>query len=270
MRFVLKALFALLLIGSASLALAQERILALSPHACEMLSAIGAGDEVVGVSQYCNYPASLKDTPVIANYSRLFSEAAIRLQPSMIITSNAGLNGLQDFNQAGVRIVLTHPQSLDDIFSDLLRLGALTGHEQQADLLVEHMRTSLQHTRSRIRKRQRVFFEVWSDPLMTEAGRSFITQVLAAAGGDNVFADQDVESMRVNVESVVRADPEIIIIPSHSGNIEARRLYWQKWLPDVRVIVVNPDLISRPSPRVVAGITNLQKQLDAMISEAAQ
>jgi len=257
----MKYLFAVLMLCSVSTAWAEQRILALSPHACEMLAAIGAGNEVVGVSQYCDYPDSFKDKPVIANYSRLFVEPALRLKPSLIVASNATLKGLQKMKTHAVAIAVTHPQSFDDIFNDLQRLGKLVGREQQATRLVEAMRLRLQQLRGQVKKRQRVFFEVWSDPLMTEAGRSFITQILKAAGADNVFAEADVETMRVNIEAVLRAAPDVIVIPTRDGDIEDRILFWQQWLPTARLITVNPDLVSRPGPRVIDGVVSLQQQL---------
>jgi len=240
---------------------AEERILALSPHACELLYAMGAGVEVVGVSAYCDYPEAVKSIPVIANYSRLFSEASLRLKPTLVIASNPTLKGLQKLEQHGVRVIVTHPESLQDIFDDLIRLGKQTGHEQQANKLLAQMQERLAAVQTQTTKRARVFFEVWSDPLMTEAGGSFITQVLSAAGGDNVFAENHAETMRLNVESVVRANPEVIIIPSRSGKIESRKIFWRQWLPDARVIAINPDLVSRPGPRIVDGIVQLQQQL---------
>ena len=240
---------------------AAERILALSPHACELLYAIDAGVEVVGVSAYCDYPEMVKNRPVIANYSRLFSEASLRLKPTLVIASNPTLKGLQKLKQHGVRVMVTHPENLQDIFDDLIRLGKQTGHEQKANKLVGQMQERLVAVQNLTTKRLRVFFEVWSDPLMTEAGGSFITQVLSAAGGDNVFSENHAETMRLNVESVVRADPEVIIIPSRSGNIESRKIFWKQWLPDARVIAINPDLVSRPGPRIVDGIVQLQQQL---------
>ncbi len=251
----------LLLYWTISTAWAEERILALSPHACEILYAIGAADEVVGVSQYCDYPASFGQKPEVANHSRLFSEAALRLRPNLIVASNAALKGLEILKHHGSRIMVTHPETLDDIIRDIERAGKFTGHEDQAAAVSRKMREKLDTIRRNTQQRKRVFFEVWSDPLMTEAGKSFITHVLDAAGGDNVFAGHDVESMRLNVESVVRASPEVIIVPSKSGDISSRQAFWQHWLPKARVISINPDLISRPGPRIVDGIAALQQQL---------
>ena len=252
----------LLLSFSTGSAWAEQRILALSPHACELLYALDAGIDVVGVSAYCDYPEAVKNKPVIANHLRLFSEASLRLNPTLIVTSNSTLKGVQKLEQHGVRVIVSHPENLQDIFEDLIRIGKQINHERLATKLVGQMQKRLVAVQNRTTKRMRVFFEVWSDPLMTEAGGSFITQVLSAAGGDNVFAENHSETMRLNVESVVRANPEVIIIPSRSGNIESRKIFWEQWLPDARVIAINPDFVSRPGPRIIDGIVQLQQQLN--------
>ncbi len=257
----MKALLLLLTMFACTSAHASGRILALSPHACEMLYAIGAAAEVVGISEYCDYPDSFKEKPVIANYSRLFVEAAMRLNPTMIVAPSAALKGLSQMEHQGSQIIISHPATLNDIFEDTERIGQLVGHAAQARELVLSLKHRLKSIQMHIGSRKRVFFEVWSDPLMTEAGRSFITEVLAAAGGDNVFAGNDVETMRLNVEAVVRAAPEVIVIPSRSGKINDRADFWKQWLPNVRVIAVNPDLVSRPGPRIIDGIARLQQQL---------
>jgi len=257
----MKALLLLLTLFGCASANAAERILALSPHACEILSAIGAADEVVGISEYCDYPASFKNKPVIGNYSRLFVEAAMRLKPTIIVAPHAGLKGLSQMKKYGARIIITHPETLNDIFEDIDRIGRITRHTDQAHRLVQTLTRRLKNIQTHISNRKRVFFEVWSDPLMTEAGRSFITEVLAAAGGDNVFATTDTETMRLNIEAVVRAAPEVIVIPTRSGNINDRVLFWKQWLPNARVVAVNPDLVSRPGPRIIDGIAALHRQL---------
>jgi len=96
---------------------------------------------------------------------------------------------------------------------------------------------------------------------MTEGRKSFITEVMEAAGGRNIFADTPLETVRVNIEAVLRARPEVIVIPSASGDISTRRKFWHKWLKNVRVVAINPDLISRPGPRLVDGLELLKKML---------
>ncbi len=263
MAITLNITFAALMLF-ANAAQASERILALSPHSCELLAAVGAEPQIVGVSEHCDFPVSLANRPIVANHTRLFSEAALRLEPTLVVASNSALKMLPTLEAQGVQLLVTHPETLENIFDDLLRLGRATGHSTQAQQLVQSLRTQLAAIKENTKQRRRVFFEVWSNPLMTEAGESFITEVLKAAGGDNIFANEKQETIRLSVEAVVRARPEVIIIPKRGPDIESRRSFWKKWLPEVAIIAINPDLISRPGPRIVEGITLLQQQLSSI------
>jgi len=252
-----------LLLLFASQAVAAERVLALSPAACEMLFAIGAGKDVVGVADYCDYPVAARHLPHIADARRIFVEPALRLKPTLIVTADRHLEGLRALENRGFRIVVTHPHQFSDIFADLRRLGMLTGHGGQAKRVAAVLERRLQAVRSQHARRIPVFFEVWSDPLMTQGGKSFITEVIDAAGGRNVFASTRMETMRVSIESVIRAQPAVIIVPSRSGDARARRIFWHQWLKGSRVIVINPDLVSRPGPRLVDGVVALHRKLES-------
>lgn len=98
---------------------------------------------------------------------------------------------------------------------------------------------------------------------MTAGGRSFITDLMREAGLANVFADSPVETLRVNVESVLRAHPAFIIVPLEKRTLASRRAFWRRWLPDARVIGVNPDLLHRPGPRLLDGLERLQRAVAA-------
>jgi len=252
---------AALLLLFASQAMAAERILALSPAACEMLFAIGAGADVVGVADYCDFPQASGNLPHVANARRLFVESALRMKPTLIVTADRHLEGLRVLENRGFRIVVTHPHQFSDIFADLRRLGMLTGHGRQAKHVTAVLERRLQAVRSQHTRRIPVFFEVWSDPLMTQGGKSFITEVIDAAGGRNVFASTRMETMRVSVESVIRARPAMIIVPTRSGDVRTRRAFWHQWLKRARVIAINPDLVSRPGPRLVDGVVALHRRL---------
>jgi len=260
-RFVIVAIILCLSVAQAN---ATERILALSPAACEMLFAMGAGSEVVGVSDYCDFPERTKYLPHVANARQIFVESALRLEPTLIVASNMHLQGLELLKRDGIRILLTHPRHISDVFLDMRRLGIATGHKRKAEKLVQTLERELYVIKSHQVRRIPVFFEAWSDPLMTQGGKSFVTEAIETAGGSNVFSDVDLESIRINVEAVLRANPEVIVVPSKSGSIRDRRTFWHKWLNGVRVISINPDLISRPGPRLVHGVKELQRKLLAI------
>jgi len=240
---------------------ARERILALSPAACEMLFAIGAGNDVVGVADYCDFPEAVRKLPHVANSRQIFVEPALRTNPTLIVVADRYIEGLKALEGRGFRIVVTHPRHFSDIFADIRRLGIFTGHKKQAEHVAAALEKRLKTAQSKHSRRIPVFFEAWNDPLMTQGKKSFITEVIEAAGGHNVFSDVALETMRVNIEAVLRARPDVIVVPSTSGDIRKRQTFWHQWLKNVRIITMNPDIISRPGPRLVHGVEVLQQKL---------
>jgi len=240
---------------------ASERILALSPAACEMLFTIGAGNDVVGAADYCNFPEAVRQLPYVANARQIFVEPALRANPTLIVAADRHIEGLKTLEERGFRIVVTHPRHFSDIFADIRHLGILTGHKKQAEHVATALEKRLKTAQSKHSHHIPVFFEVWSDPLMTQGKESFITEVIEAAGGRNVFAAIPLETIRVNIEAVLRAKPDVIVVPSTSGDIRKRRVFWHQWLKNVRVVAMNPDIISRPGPRLVHGVEILHQKL---------
>jgi len=244
-------------------ALAAERILALSPHACEILYAIGAGDEVVGAVDYCDYPEAAMHLPRVGSYTGINLEAALRLKPTMAVISGTSAQQAQ-MEALGIRVIRSAPQSVDEVLADIRRLGRLTGHTKQAQALAASMQKRLNHLSDRHGKQPiKVFYEIWDDPLQTVGGKGFINDLLQRAGLKNVFSSIPLETPRINIEAVLHAAPDVIIIPSEHRDVAARKRFWKHWLGnDIRIIVVNPDLMHRPGPRIIDGMEALEQALE--------
>jgi vitamin B12 transport system substrate-binding protein len=240
-----------------------ERILALSPHACEILASIGAIDEIVGVVEYCDYPERLKMLPSVGGFNRIQVESAMTLQPTLAVVMNDGTKAVKKLRKLGVQVVVSNPTYINDMLSEIHRLGALSGHTKDAESLVAGLQQRLDNLDGLKSKREiLVFYEIWSDPLMTAGGSSLIHDVLKRAGLKNVFENISLEGPRVNIEAVVRAAPEVIIIPAENRNVAERKKFWKKWLgSDVMVIAVDADLLHRPTPRLLDGMEALMRKI---------
>jgi len=267
-RLLLPILLAALLLPATAMA---QRILALTPHACEMIYAIGAQAQLVGAVSYCDYPAQAKQLPRIGSYERINIEAALRLKPDLAIVMSRNVVGVEKIEQMGISILVSNPDSFEGMFEDILKLGEITGHTSEAGKLVARLRQRLQQVRSRPRTETAVFYEVWRDPLLTAGGPSFISDLIHEAGGRNIFAELNVETARVNVESVIRAKPELIVIPLEKRSIAERRSFWETWLGEgnVRFAAINPDILHRPGPRLLDGLEALQRALQNQKTLAA-
>lgn len=255
-------LFALSLL-IASPAMAAGRILALTPHACEMLYAIGAGDEVVGAGEYCDFPQAVRSLPRVANHRQVYVEAALRLRPGMAVGLRKNLPGMSRLQADGVILISSNPLTVRDMLSDMIRLGSISGHEAGAEAAVHALKLRMQAMQvNRAGDPPRVYYEIWHDPLMAAGGSSLISSVLDELGLVNVFADVRLEGPRVSVESVLLARPDIIMLSSES-DIPAREAFWRKWFGNhpPRFVIVHADLLHRPGPRLIDGMEALQAAL---------
>jgi len=261
----MKWLFFVLALIATPPAMAAERILAMTPHICEIMYAIGAGREVVGAGEHCDYPEAVKALPRIANYRQVYVEAALRLKPTLAVALRTSLPGVGRLKAAGVRVIASNPLTVDAVFKDMLRLGKITGHAGKAAVAVAGLRRRLQMLkRKQPGPKLRVFYEIWHAPLMAAGGTSLINSVLHELNLKNVFADLPLEGPRISVESVLLARPDVIILSSES-DVHARKRFWKKrfgkW--PVKFAVADANLLHRPGPRIVPGMEQLQAAMKA-------
>ena len=115
------------------------------------------------------------------------------------------------------------------MFEDILRLGNLSERTVNAEHLVGQLRLRLQQVQAKQRSNTAVFYEVWHDPILTAGGPSFLSDLIQQAGGRNIFAGINIETPHVNVESVIRARPELLVIPLEKRHSTDRSHFWAQW-----------------------------------------
>jgi len=246
-----------------------KRIVALSPHGVEMLFAIGAGDMIVATTDHADYPEAAKSIPRIGGYYGIQIERIIELNPDLVVVWQSG-NKLEDINhikQLGFKVFNSDPKSLDDVASELEQLGELTGLQTQAYQVAADYRTQLTDIRQHNSRKPsvKVFYQLWSTPLMTVAKGSWIQQSIAACHGDNVFYDAASEYPQISIENVLLTQAQVILQSQDEGNILG--VDWSAWpeLPAVKnkhIYQLNADLLHRASPRALLGVTALCEALD--------
>lgn len=253
------------------LAHSAMRIISLAPHATEMLYAAGAGDQLVAVVDYSDYPPVARKLPHVGGYSRLDMEAILALKPDLVVAWSSGnpQDQLARLRQLGIPLYITEPRKLDDIPHDILQLGRLTGHETQAEAAAKALRQRFQVLRTRYSGRRpvRVFYQIWSDPLMTVNGEHLISEVIRLCGGINIFAEQSALAPRVGLEAVLAGQPDAIVASGMAAQRPEWLDDWRHWasLPAVRynaLYSIDPDLIQRQGPRIVEGATRMCRDLD--------
>ena len=261
---------------SVTLTRAPQRIVSLAPSNTEILFAIGAGPQVVGVTDFCDYPPEVSKLPRIGGIvpGSLSVERVVSLRPDLVLSLGSLQRPVIDaLARLGIPVFALDPGSVEQVYENIRKAGRLTGHPDAAEAVVQTMQQRVQALRRRLadipyEQRVRVFYEVWDNPLMTAGPGTFIGQLIELAGGINVFADVRQEWPQVSLEELVRRDPDVILGPATHGSGLAleqlrRRPGWQtlRAVRAGRVYVIEDNLISRPGPRLVQGLEQVARAL---------
>lgn len=239
-----------------------QRIVALAPHIVENLFSAGAGEQLVGVVSYSNYPAAATRIPIVGGYHAFSLEKILALQPDLIVTwaEGNGDNAARPFEALGVPVYIDEPRQLEDVARSIRNLGILSGNAGHADSVADqflHRLKQLRQQHATLRKVS-VFYQVWNKPLQTINDEHIISAVISVCGGHNIFNDTPVIAPKVSVESVISRNPETIIA---SGMDQARPEWLDEWLqyPDMTAVRKNnlyfipPDILQRHTVRILQG-----------------
>ena len=246
-----------------------KRIIALSPHGVEMLFAIGAGDSIVATTDYADFPAAAKNIPSIGGYYGIQIERVIELNPDLIVVWQSG-NKIEDINQLrdlGFTIVNSDPKRLADVATDIELLGKLTGHSGKAKQVADDYRQQLADItlQNQTKPAVKVFYQLWSTPLMTVSKGSWIQNLIEVCHGENVFYNAASEYPQISIENVLLTGAEVILQSQDEGNILG--INWSDWpeLPAVKnqhIYQFDADLLHRATPRAIQGVNAVCGALD--------
>lgn len=249
----------------------QLRIVAMAPHIVEMLYEIGAGEQIIGTVDYADYPAAAKNIERIGGYYGMQIEKLLALKPDLVIAWQSGnkKSDIEQIQRLGLKLVLSQPNQLTDIAKELRTLGQLTGHQQQAEQVASRYEKKLAQiidTNSN-KKPLRLFYQLWSEPMMTVNKQTWINQLIDICQGINVFADNPTQYPQISIENVIVAQPDLMVMPDEKSAAPQPEIAWHKWpeIPAVkhqRFIHVNADLLHRFSSRMLGGLDELCGKID--------
>jgi len=258
------------------LAAPAKRIVSLAPYLTELLYAAGAGDAIVGTSEFSDYPAAARDIPRIGGGGGLDVEAIVALQPDLVLAWQSGnpAGQLERLRALGMTLFLSEPRRLLDVPGTLVRLGTLAGSEQVAADAVDAFETRYRELQQRYSARPTVavFYQVWRQPLMTVSGEHLISDVIRLCGGHNVFSDLPVLAPQIDIEAVLAADPEVIIAGTGGTSETAELQDWRRWtmlaaVAQGHLYGVQRELLVRHSPRILDGAGQLCQILEKVRRE---
>ena len=250
------------------------RIISLYPSFTETLFALGAGEQVVGVTKYCDYPPEAMQKENVGGVTTPDIEKVVALNPDLVLVDarlqQELVHGLENF---GLTVVALYPKNLEEIIENIRIIGKVTGHEREAQSLTADIEKRVKFITDRTKgladsERPRVFYLVWYDPLKTIGPGSLIDELLQLAGGQNIAADAREEVAAYSFETVLQRNPQVIILAGGSmtsitvDELKALEL-WQviDAVKRDRVYMIDTALIAGARPRIVNGLEIITKCL---------
>lgn len=254
------------------------RIISLAPFLTEIAYAAGAGERLVGAVNYSDYPPAAQQLPRIGGYKKIDLEAALALQPDLVLAWESGNPpaALEKLRALDIPVLVAEPRSLEAIAALIERVGVRAGTSDIARAEAAAFRARLERLQRRYAARApvSVFYQIWYQPLMTINGEHLISAAIRLCGGRNIFAGMRPLSAAVNLEAVLESDPQAIIA---SGMGEARPEWldeWRRWpwlqaVEKGHLFFIPPALIQRHSPRILDGAKRMCRQLEQVRRETA-
>ena len=248
---------------------AKLSIVSLSPHLAELVFAVGAGDMLVGVSAYTDYPDAAANLPVVGDAFGLDQERLAVMQPDVLLAWKSGTPAhvVDEIRARGYRVEVITTTSIDDVANAMQRIGEITGHADDASVAIHDFENKLQKliTKHVDAEPIRVFYQIATRPLYTVNAEHFVSEMIEICGGTNVFADLGGLAPLIGVEAVLQRNPEVILASTDAG--PDAFLEWERWTDLAANRYANrflmpADEIGRATPRLLLAVGAMCEALE--------
>jgi len=248
-----------------------ETIISLAPSNTEILFALGLGDRVIAVSEYCNYPPEAQDRTKIGGFSTVNIEKVVDLKPDLVLATCGVQEAIvEELERLGLTVIALDAKNIEDVIKNIRLVGKATGQLEIAEELARRLEQRIKAVTDKTRdlpdnQKPKVFYEIWNDPLMTVGPGTFIHHLIHLAGGVNIALDSKTEYPVYNLELLIERNPEVIIISlghgSSTTSVEGvkSREGWQiiDAVKNNRVYNINADIIARTGPRIADALEEI-------------
>jgi len=250
-----------------------RRVVALAPSVTETIYNIGAGDAVVGVTDFTDWPAEATQRPSIGGIVNPSIEKLVSLHPDIVIATREvnHKDTIDELDRLGIPVFVVDPQGLDGVLESVRQVGRALNRSNEADRLVDRLRARRDAVIARVRglTRPRVLLVIWPDPVVTIGRHAFITDVINAAGGQSVTEDLAQQYPQISLEDVLPRNPEWLLLPANGhqpislADLE-RRPGWDH-VEAVRRhhVIYYDERLDHSSPRAFDALEDIAKQLHA-------
>ena len=244
------------------------RIVSLVPSVTETLFALGAGPEVVGVSQYCDYPPEATKLPKVGDFIAPNLEAIVALRPTLVI----GLATASDQRQAdalnalGIPALMVNDDSVEQVEANILTIGSRIGRKAEAERLLATIKAQIAAVEGRLSgtKRLSVLMVVGHDPLVAVGSGTYLDELLTLARGENIGEATEQTWPRLSLEYLIAVGPQVILDGQMGSERSVPSSYWARYpsIPAVREDRVRGypiDLMDHPGPRIAMALETIAR-----------
>lgn len=247
-----------------------ERIVALAPHIVENVFTAGAGDKLVGVVTYSDFPEAATKLPIVGGYAKTNLEKILELKPDLVIAWESGNSdaSVARIQELGLTVYVDQPDKLKDVAKSIRDIGLLAGTSVVADMAASKYSEKIDNILSMKlgQKPVSTFYQVWNSPIRTINGKHIISNAIALCGGVNIYANESAIAPIINIESILERNPEVILASGMSDSKPEWLEEWKDW-PALQAVTldnlyfVDPDHIQRHTVRILEGIETICAQL---------
>ena len=246
-----------------------KRIVSLAPSHTEILYSLGLGDKIVGVTSFCDYPEEAKEKDKIGNFEGVNIEKIIELEPDLVVQYGKGNKEVNNkIKEAGISIVSYEPESIDEVIDTINEIGKITGKEDEAKKVTEDMKSKKEEVLNKVKnvEKVKVFYEIWHDPLNAAGPGSFMDELINLSGGENIAKDAKGGYSEFNEEELIERNPDVYLAAEDPEktveSIKSRAGYdAMNAVKNNRVYLLEPNIVSRPGPRIVEALELVAKTL---------
>jgi iron complex transport system substrate-binding protein len=245
-----------------------HRVICLIPNVADMVYSLGAGEDVVAVSDFTKYPKEAIHQPSVGLPLNPSIETVVALHPDLVL-GGGELNALEfvgNLQRLGIPVFMVDPHGIEGIYASILSLGRVLNRETDAHSLVVRLRMRVDAVKARVKEKPRVqiFMAIWYDPVTTIGKRAFISELIEAAGGRSVTDDISQEWPEVSLESIVSRQPEGLLLmrgsPITVEGLKARPGWEHLRAVQQGRVYYTDDRIQYPSPIAFDALEDLAKQ----------
>jgi iron complex transport system substrate-binding protein len=245
--------------ASAANATAQMRIVSLAPSVTETLFALGAGSEVVGVSQYCDYPPQVRDLPRVGSFLTPNLEAIIALRPTLVVglELSSDVRQIRALNSMGYPVLLVSDDSLQQIEASIEKVGARVDREDDAHRLVAKIRAQIATVQDRLAnvKPVRALMLVGHQPIVAVGPDTYLDELMRIARADNIAEAVGEQWPHLSLEFIIAMRPEVILDGAMGTDPASSSDFWEKYptipaVRDRRIYGYAEDPMLHAGPRV--------------------